>query len=249
MRQSFRVGAAVLAVVLSLSSLFGCAPAETAGPRTVTSDEAQLLAVLRFRNFDAASRQVVTTLTDRGTELQLSGVVDYRSSTGFGVLSTSGAPAYLILWTDGLIAARPTDSSEAGKALGPPAIAPESLDGYEVSAMSGDSTLHSLLSIIIALGNDRPDNPLLLQSGGALWLREDTIGETPVTVFTGPSNAGETSAATASAIDPDASGARYWLDDTGLLLRVEVRLGAAWVTVDFADAGDARVNALFTEAP
>ena len=48
-------------------------------------------------------------------------------------------------------------------------------------------------------------------------------------------------------VDPDAASVRYWVDDDGLLLRAEVRLGESWATVDFGDAEGATVPALLDD--
>ena len=48
-------------------------------------------------------------------------------------------------------------------------------------------------------------------------------------------------------VDPDAASVRYWVDDDGVLLRVEVRLGDSWATVDFGDAEGATVPTLLDD--
>ncbi|MEO8528560.1 MAG: hypothetical protein ABI435_05735, partial [Pseudolysinimonas sp.] len=59
-----------LAVLVGLA-LNSCAPAVPGPPaaRVVTTEEAQLLAVLRFKNFDAGTRTITTSFSDAGTDL------------------------------------------------------------------------------------------------------------------------------------------------------------------------------------
>jgi hypothetical protein len=244
------VGTLALALVLAVG---GCAAEPNPdGARPVTTEEAQFLATARFRNFDAGARSISASLTDAGTALELTGWVDYRSEVGLAVLAADGVASHLLLWDATTVAANPTDAAEADRLLAEPVRTPASAADFATAAMSDTGALHPLLAILIALGNDRPDNPLLLQQGGALWLREDTVGETPVTVYAGPTDASLESAATAepALVDPDASSTRYWLDSDGLLLRFDVRLGAEWVTVLFGPATDVDLTSPFaTDAP
>lgn len=51
-------------------------------------------------------------------------------------------------------------------------------------------------------------------------------------------------------LDADASGVRLWIDETGLILRAEVRVGTDWSTVDFAvGAGESLVLPGASETP
>jgi hypothetical protein len=84
--------------------------------------------------------------------------------------------------------------------------------------------------VLAGLGADRPENPLLIRQGGALWLREDTAGRQEVTVFAGPADQ-QTDGA-----DPDAAGIHYWVDQSGLAHRVDVRLGEQWAEINLEDA-------------
>lgn len=231
----------LIAAAIALA-LLGCTaqpPAQEARP--ITTEESQLLATARFRNFDAGARSITTALTDAGTPLALTGWVDYRTEVGYAVLDTQGQ-FYLLAWNASTIAAQPLTAEEAQAAASAPVPMPAIGEGFQEAAMNDTGALHPLLSILISLGNDRPDNPLLLQSGGALWLRTDTIGETAVNVFAGPTTGADSAAAT---VDPDASDTRYWVDDAGLLHRFEVRLGAEWVTVDFGPS-DVSLTSPFT---
>jgi hypothetical protein len=94
------------------------------------------------------------------------------------------------------------------------------------------SRLDALLISLGGLANDRPDNPVLIQQAGALWLRTDTIDGTPVTVFAAPPSdqpAGPSSAP----ITAETSPLRLWVDAAGLLRRAEMKIGGDWTTADF----------------
>jgi len=235
---------ALVAAAVALA-LLGCsAEPPAAEARPITTEESQLLATARFRNFDAGTRTISTTLTDAGTPLEITGWVDYRTEVGYAVLDTQGQ-FYLLAWNASMIAAQPLTAAEAEAAVATPPPMPAIGAGFEATTMNANGALHPLLSILISLGNDRPDNPLLLQTGGALWLRTDAIGETAVTVFAGPTESTDTAATT---VDPDASDTRYWVDADGLLWRFEVRLGVEWVTVDFGAASEISFTSPF-DAP
>ncbi len=235
-------GALALAAALLLGACSSPAPS---GPRLVTTEEAQLLAVLRFKNFDAGTRSVTSSFVDAGTDLDLTGWFDYASDTGYGELDALGTPNSLILWNSTAIAAH---DPSGGAVLPPPDADPLLTAAWRTAVLSPrESTLHSLVAVIESLGSDRPENPLLLQQGGALWLRTDVIDDTAVTVFAGPTST-DGAASTSTAIDPDASNLHYWVNKDGLLLRLEVRLGSTWVTVDFGDADGVSIANPFSAA-
>jgi hypothetical protein len=239
-----RVAIAMAVVAaLTLATLAGCtsSPAAT-GPRPITAAESQVLAVVRFKNFDAGTRSFTTSLHDSGAPLSIAGWVDYASSVGYALVSDSGAPADLLLWNDTVRAARTVSSDSAAAPLPPPDTDAGLGSSWQSAPLVADRDKHPLLvllAVLVALGNDRPDNPLLLRQGGALWLRTDNIGATRVTVFAGPTSASSSAVPPSSAQstpNPDASNTRYWVDKSGLLLRLEVRLGVDWVTVDFGSS-------------
>lgn len=268
MRSRRRSAALALAVLVAVVPSAACttggaadggsaAPsAPTAGAvsaRPVTADESEVLAVVRFRNFDAGTRSVRATYEDQGHEVGLQGWFDYATHTGYVTVSTDGVASDAVVWDGARIAIAPAPPAQV------PGVPPASVEGWSVAPLDPTaSRVGALLAVLARLGADRPENPLLLRQGGALWLRDDEVDGRPVTVFAGPTQSGTPSpgaggpegdategpgagpdAASAApggaTVDPDAAGVRYWVDETGLALRVEVRLGASWATVDLGD--------------
>lgn len=220
-----RAAGTLVAVTLLLTAACsggGEPAAEESAVRPVTVAESERLASVRFRNFDAGSRKVTATYTDQGHEVALEGWYDYTTHTGYGLVSADGVPSDRIVW-DGRILA-----TTAGDHLGEPVT---SLDGWQAGKLdAGTSPLAVVLTVLAGLGADRPENPLLIRQGGALWLREDTAGRQEVTVFAGPTDP-QTDGG-----DPDAAGIHYWVDQSGLAHRVDVRLGKEWAEVTLEDA-------------
>lgn len=220
-----RAAGALVAVTLLLTAACsgGAEPAaEESAVRPVTVAESERLASVRFRNFDAGSRKVTATYTDQGHDVVLEGWYDYTTHTGYGLVSADGVPSDRVVW-DGRVLA-----TTAGDHLGEPVT---SLDGWQAGKLdAGTSPLAVVLTVLAGLGADRPENPLLIRQGGALWLREDTAGRQEVTVFAGPTDQ-QTDGG-----DPDAAGIHYWVDRSGLAHRVDVRLGEEWAEVTLEDA-------------
>ena len=95
------------------------------------------------------------------------------------------------------------------------------------------SALDRRLVLIGSLGSDRPENPLLLQQTGALWLGEDEVDGTAVTVFAAPPS---DEVAEPGSVDADTSPLRLWVTADALLLRAQTRVDGAWQDVDFGTA-------------
>ncbi|MFC7405409.1 hypothetical protein [Georgenia alba] len=215
-----------------------------ATPRPITSEEAERLAVMRFRNVDAGTRSLSARYEEQGHRVEIDGWFDYGAGAGYGVVSTAGAPGDAVVWDDMRVAIAP----EPPDAVGEP---PSSFERWSIAPVDPQgSAVGSLFAIVAGLGADRPENPLLLQQGGALWLRTDRVGDQEVTVFAGPTApSGEQGGPaegdgeqTSGPVDPDAANVRYWLDETGLAHRVEVRVGTSWARIDLGPAEDVTVT-------
>ncbi|MDQ2698699.1 MAG: hypothetical protein M3Y46_07880, partial [Actinomycetota bacterium] len=227
---------AVVAALVGITALLSActaAPEEpVATPRPVTTEEAQTLALARFRSFDAGSRPFSTTVRERGADLHLQGWVDYSTHIGYASVTGDFDPEAL-LWTGSTMGITPAEPDAAGD---PPLPIPD-LDDENWISQPIDNTvsrLGALLSVIGGLASDRPDNPLLLQQAGALWVRADTVDGTPVTVFASPPS-DEPLTASSPPLDADSSGLRLWVTDDGLILRAEVRIGDSWSVINFPD--------------
>lgn len=222
----------LLGLVLSLT---GCGDSDeaTGGPHRVTTAESEVLATTRFRNFDAGTRTISTEINVDGQLVNLSGWVDYADGIGYGIVTGETTPTTLLRWKHSTVAIQTTFETVAPL--------PMPTTGWEARALDPSlSVLDATLKVILELGDDRPENPLLLRQQGATWLRTDTVADTPVTVYAAPAS----TEVSDGAVDPDASDLRVWVDDTGLMLRAEVRTteGGSFAPVDFGDADGAEIG-------
>ncbi|QOR71015.1 hypothetical protein IM660_01480 [Ruania alkalisoli] len=224
----------MLLLVLALTACAG----ETTRP--LTTAESELLALTRFRNFDAGVRSVSFAVTDAGTRYEIDAWVDFQAGAGYGTVQLPDAEeSALLAWTSQGVATAATAPT------GPAPLPPPTQGWTSSELLPGQSRLHAVLAVLLSLGSDRPDNPVLLAQTDARWLREDSVAGTAVTVFRGPSSdapagAGSTTGTPAPS-GPDESGAaevRYWVADDGVLHRLEVSLGGDQdaVVIDLDDA-------------
>lgn len=189
--------------------------------RSLTSSEAERLAVMRFNAYDAKMRSVDATIIDPNAILTLRGWIKTTTPAAYALVTPSdaqGPASFLTLWTAKEISAAPYAGTVAPR--------PAPTTGWQSTDLKGDdSALAAAQLLIIGLSSDRPDNPQLLLQSTAQWLRKDTVGGVSVDVISGPVSSGTTS-----------SGLRYWIDERGNLMRAEARLdGQHWSTFDFAD--------------
>lgn len=237
-----RLAAAVTTVVLAVA-LAACAPGAQAAPepRPVTTEESQLLAAMRFRNYDAGVRALAFTVVDGAAELTFTGWYDFSRRTGYGTVDAADGARALLLWNGETIGLSETASRAGTAPLPVPADAEWSTSRLDPRS----SRLHALVSVVAGLGADRPDNPLLLQQSGALWMGSETVGDAATTIFAGPP--GEDPVDAGTEVDPDRSATRYWVDASGVLWRAEIRLGgdADWVRLEFATADAVDLGSLF----
>lgn len=229
----------VVAALLVGITLGGCASstpgAEDPQVTGLTTEQAERLAVARFRNFDAGVREVTVTVAGDDTgEIVVAGWYDYATHTGYGSATAAGADAGLIWWSADTIATREGATGEE--------IAPLPLpdDGWQSGALDPSSTnLANSLALVTNLGSDRPENPQLLAQSDAAFLKKDTIDGTAVEVFIGPSAEGTAESTAAADLT---TRARYWVDSTGTLLKFESPLGdgstGATATIELGTTSD-----------
>jgi len=218
---------------LLLVTLAGCAPA---GARPVTTPEAETLAVVRLMNLTEGTREISGSVEEKGVELHLQGWIDYVSHAGYVSVTGAGFEAQALYWTEDRVGITTAEPDADGM---PPIPVPDLSDESWTSRPldAAGSSLDATLFTLGNLGSDRPENPLLLQQTGALWLREDSVGGVPVTVFAAPPSdvAREPSD---PPVDPDDSPVRLWVNADGLALRVELRgTDDVWTTIDYGDKG------------
>lgn len=207
-------------------------------PSRLGQTQAELLATVRFRNFDAGVRAVTITIppsSGQGAQSsgRFSGWVDFASHFGYGSVEQGDSPLGTVVWN--------ADRLAVNESAAVPAPLPVPQDGWRSDLLDpGASTLTQILAITLNLGSDRPENPLLLRQSDAAFLRGDEVDGVPVHVLVGPSpvstsepgSPGSKSPATPAQQDR----IRYWIDDDGLLRRVQVRLAGTteWTIIDLA---------------
>ncbi|MFE6056385.1 hypothetical protein ACFQ6N_37050 [Kitasatospora sp. NPDC056446] len=224
---------------------------DEAEERPVTTDEASRLALSRLNLYQAAPVGVVLTADEGGgVTVRVEGVVDYRNHRGVGRYRSTGASGPLdhglIVWdTGGLGLAPDAAGAAAGTTAGAGATAGTSAgadaggpawqqaehvprQGWSPRSYTADP-LDAGLSLVVQLGADRPDNPLLLAQSGARWLGRDRIDGRSYDRFAGPRAQG-------SAPDGGRSPLTYWVDGDGGLRRVTMRMAGLGTptTVDFS---------------
>ncbi|GAA2508932.1 hypothetical protein GCM10010406_51750 [Streptomyces thermolineatus] len=181
------------------------------GPRPLTADEANRLAITRFRNHQAQGRAVTIAVPGAAGGLTVTGSVDYRRKVGYGVVHGTGRDGSsdgLIRWTPTSVHVRPMTDAPAHAPASPPRSG-----WYDRPLLSSGSALDTSLSIALGLGGDRPDNAALLPQNGAAWWGREQVDGRRVDVMAGPSS-------------PDRSGTagnvRYWIGSDGTMYRVRV---------------------------
>ena len=164
----------LVAIVLALSACTSSPDpsAPDASARPVTTEEAQLLAVTRFNNYDAGTRPFSTTLTEQGAELTVTGWIDYVAHVGYASVTGAFDPQAMV-WSDTTVGIIPQTPDEDGNPILPMPAADAEWQSRPLDPTT--SRLDAMLAVLSSLGSDRPDNPLLVQQTGALWLRDDTV--------------------------------------------------------------------------
>ncbi|MFJ2896986.1 hypothetical protein ACIO87_19150 [Streptomyces sp. NPDC087218] len=199
------------------------------GPRPVTLDEAQRLALARFTMYEAGTVKVEATVKDGGGTTTVHGLVDYRARHAVGRYAATragGTESGMIAWDAAGLAVlsdpAPDPASASASAHGADdvaaivkAAAAAKPRSWSPRTYTGDP-LDSALRLMMSLAADRPENPQLLAQSGPQHLREETLGGTAYAVFSGPRRSG-------SARD-GRSPLTYWVDGEGRLGRMEARL-------------------------
>ncbi|MFF2012316.1 hypothetical protein ACFVWY_24975 [Streptomyces sp. NPDC058195] len=209
--------------------------------RPVTMDEASRLAMSRLNLFQASPVAVTLTATEGGgVVVRVKGVVDYRNHRAVGSYrvtgssGTSGATTGqldhgLIVWDSGGLGLAPAPKGDNGPPWRQAERVPRS--GWSARSYTADP-MDAGLQLLIELGADRPDNPLLLAQSGARRLGRDRIDGRAYDRFAGPRAQGSTPGA---GPDGGRSPLTYWVDGDGGLRRVTMRMAGLGTpaTVEF----------------
>ncbi|MEV4976222.1 hypothetical protein [Streptomyces scopuliridis] len=188
------------------------------GPRALTSDEVNRLAITRFLNYQAGGRAVTITVSNTDGGLVITGSIDYRTHTGYGVVHGNGRDTSsegLIQWTATTVLVHPMTD--------PPAAAPASppTSGWHRRPLrTSGMTLDSSLAIALGLGSDRPDNAALLPQSGASWVGRDKVNGHQTDIVNGPdADTAATKASTSGTV-------RYWIGSDGTMYRVQASIAS-----------------------
>ncbi|WP_374193159.1 hypothetical protein [Streptomyces sp. CRPSP2-6A1] len=207
---------------------------DSAARRTLTSDEANRLAITRFLNYQAGGRAVTITVPSAAGGLVVTGSVDYRAGIGYGVVRGAGRDTSsdgLIQWTAAAVLVHPMTDTPATAPPAPPASG-----WYRRPLQKSGSALDSSLAIVLGLGSDRPDNAELLPQNGAALVGKDRVRGHSVDVMTGP-NVRANNGTSFAAGSNSSSAVRYWIGGDGTMYRVRAGVASESqpVVIDFDD--------------
>jgi len=213
------VVSAVLAALVSVTGTFSIwGKSDAPKSRLLTADEADRLAVVRFRNYQATGRALTLTVPTALGVVTVRGSVDFRARVGYAVLTGTGKSSSthaLIQWTMASLAETPVQTA----ALLPPATPPPT--GWISRPLSPEgSTLDAALTLVLSLSSDRPDNAQLITQGGARWLGRTAIHGVAADEMLGPVPSAPSSSRRSSTV-------RYWVSADGLLLRLQASIATA----------------------
>lgn len=218
------MAAAVIGIAAAATTAFvllGNSGGPTA-PRALTSDEVNRLAITRFLNYQAGGRAVTITVPNAAGGLVVTGSIDYRTHTGYGVVHGIGRDTSsdgLIQWTATTVLVHPMTDPPAAAPASPPASG-----WYSRPLRTSGMTLDSSLAIALRLGSDRPDNAALLPQSGAAWVGQDQVHGRRTDIMNGPD--ADTKASTSGTV-------RYWIGSDGTMYRVQASIASASQPVVF----------------
>ncbi|MGW2180304.1 hypothetical protein ACWCXX_19795 [Streptomyces sp. NPDC001732] len=206
---------------------------EDPAERPVTMDEASRLGLSRLNLYQASPVAVTLTATEGGgVVVRVEGVVDYRTHRAVGTYRVTGStgssgtsgPAAgrldhgLIVWDAGGLGLAPAPKGNSSPPWQQAEHIPRS--GWSARSYTADP-LDAGLRLLIGLGADRPDNPLLLAQSGARWLERVRIDGRSYDRFAGPRAQDATPGA---GPEGGRSPLTYWVDGDGGLRRVTMRM-------------------------
>lgn len=244
MIRAVAVGMAVLLFLLS-----GCSASQESRP--VTTEEAQILATTRFHNFNAGVRSLRFDVRSQGRQLAFSGWYDWVDHVGYGLLKGRAqdqqSALALLLWNATSVGSHPVASTAASAPLPIPDV--ESLDTEWTGTLlePGESGLDTILGMMPLLGQDRPENALLVQQNGARFEGTEELNGATVSVFSVLADNAETRESDSA---DSQSNTRLYVNEQGLLMRLGLRLGdgAEWTFIEFGEAPGVELGDPFAES-
>ncbi|QDY81268.1 hypothetical protein FQU76_24310 [Streptomyces qinzhouensis] len=196
----------------------------------MTADEVNRLSVTRFLNYRAGGRAVTITVPNVTGGLVITGSIDYRTHTGYGVVRGTGRDASsdgLIRWTPTTVLVRPMPNPPAAAPASPPASG-----WYSRPLRTAGMTLDSALAIALDFGSDRPDNAALLPQNGAAWVGREQVRGRRTDIMRGPRASAEAGPGAHGKADTGSNTStsqtvRYWIGSDGTMYRVEIAVASA----------------------
>ncbi|MFJ5921735.1 hypothetical protein ACIQF6_03900 [Kitasatospora sp. NPDC092948] len=212
--------------------------------RPLTTDEASRLALSRLKVYQASPLRVTVKVQEGdGMVVEVQGVVDYRTKHAAGSYTVTGkggiADQGLVVWDTGGLGLAKSPAGVDGPAWEQAEHVPRT--GWS-SRSYGTDPLDAGLQLLVQLGADRPDNPLLLAQAGPRWLGRDRIDGRDYDRIAGPRSRD------AADKDTGTSPLTYWLDADGGLRRVTMRM-AGLGTPTTLEIGGQDAGAKLPEAP
>jgi len=205
------VAAVVFALLGGATACRGGVTAEDGAPRpdrSLTTREAEDLAVVRFGNFRAGS--VLGSISAPGAQpLDAQVLLDFRRSLGIAVDRGAGRPA-LLAWDGAHVWVSLDPVGDPFHGTVPPA------SHWTGAALNRKNPVDLFLALVLELASDRPENPQLLQQSTARYLRTESVGGQRLRIFSGPRAAGDS---------VGGSRTTFWLDPDGQLVRFTAALG------------------------
>ncbi len=200
------------------------------GPRPLSADEAQRMALARFRTYRVSPSEITVRAESGDGTAVVRAVVDHRKHRAVGRYEVTGAgrpDGGLLAWDpSGLAVAAGSTTATAEGAVR--AAGRLKREAWSRRAF-GEAPLDTALKLALSLGADRPDNAQLLAQAGPLRLRDERVDGRRYDVFSGPRPRASASARPAASRSP----LSYWIGDEGDLRRVRVDLGKGrWITMD-----------------
>ncbi|KDN81830.1 hypothetical protein [Kitasatospora cheerisanensis] len=212
--------------------------------RPLSTDEASRLALSRLNLYQASPVRVTLKAQEGdGMVVEVQGVVDYRSKHAAGSYTVTGKDGAvdqgLVVWDAGGLGLAKQAAGATGPAWEQAEHVPRS--GW-TSRSYGTDPLDAGLNMLIQLGADRPDNPLLLVQSGPRWLGRDRIDGRDYDRIAGPRSRDAADKETGT------SPITYWIDADGGLRRVTMRM-AGLGTPATLELGGRDAGAKLPEAP